>query len=196
MKVAARKQAGFSLVEVMIATAILAILFSAVLGTMTMGMQTFNSASALVDIQNQARRTLDDIARAIQPAGLSTISPTPPALGSPGTHTITFQPCTGYDVANDLQQWGSVTTIAFAYERGEANDGVDNNGNNLIDEGIVTLLVAGSGNKTLGHWLKEDGLSFNLDGTVLTITLEMHKRGAKGLLMETSLSTSVQIKND
>lgn len=194
------EQAGFSLVEVLIASAVLAILVSAVLGIMVVGLQTFNSGNAITVIQNQARRIMDSIAKEIQPAGLSTISPTPPALGSAGTHTITFQPCTGYDGASDPpQQWGNVTTIAFAYDSGETNDGVDNNGDGLIDEGLVTKTVVGatsSQTKILGHWVKENGLSFNLDGTLLTITLEMQKRGGKNELLETSLTTTVQIKND
>ena len=88
-----------------------------------------------------------------------------------------------------------MTTIAFAYETGETDNGADDNNNQIIDEGFVTLTVSGSPLESLGHWVKEDGLSFNLDGSVLTIRVDMQKYSVKGELMETFLETTVLIKN-
>ena len=186
-------QAGFSLIEVMIASVILIIVLTATFEVLSVGLDNYNSGSTLVEVHAHARRILDRAAKEIQGAGLSTISPTPPATGQTGTHTITFQKSTGY--SGGSVQWGNVTTIAFAYETGETDNGADDNNNQIIDEGFVTLTVSGSPLESLGHWVKEDGLSFNLDGSVLTIRVDMQKYSVKGELMETFLETTVLIKN-
>jgi prepilin-type N-terminal cleavage/methylation domain-containing protein len=197
LSVETRKQGGFSLVEVMIVTSVFVVVLSAIFGVMGAGLDTYRSGDSLVEVQNQARRIIDQIAKEVQAAGLSTISPTPPPSGQEGTHTITFQPCTGY--SGGAIQWGNVTTIAFEYDPDEENNDEDDNGDGLIDEGLITRTeIVGESTQSarLGIWVKENGLSFNLDGPLLTIKIEMEKRGAKGEIMETSLTTSVLIKND
>jgi prepilin-type N-terminal cleavage/methylation domain-containing protein len=193
----ADRQAGFSLLEVMIVTVILIVVLTAVFQVISTGMNTYNTSSALTEIQGQARRVLDRVARELQPAGLATISPTPPATGTPGTHTITFQQNVGY--SGSAITWGDVTTIAFAYMAGETNDGADNNNNGLVDEGVVRMTVTPTAGaplvNDLGAWVKEDGLTFNLDGNLLTIRIEMQKYNLRNELLEATLETKVQIKN-
>ena len=193
LKATQNRQAGFSLVEMMIVMVIMTIIIGGVMQVLLSGLHTYNVGSNLVDIQNQARRVVDRIAKEIQGAGIDTISPTPPATGSTGTHTITFQPCTGY--SGGAVTWGSVTTIAFAYAEGETDDGLDNNNNIIADDGKVTLAVTGLDTVVLGRWIKEDGLSFNLDGSLLTITVELEIPSARGETEETTLVTTVEIKN-
>ena len=185
-------QAGFSLVELGIVTLVLSLVVIATFGVMQFGLETENTGSTLIEIQGMARRVLDGIAKDLQNAVLTTISPTPPAAGQAGTHTITFSPCAGY--SGGSLQYGSVTTIAFAYETGESNNGQDDNSNKLVDEGVVAKTVGGT-TQTLVHWVKEDGLSFNLDGHLLTVTLELERRNAKGDMLQASLATSIQIRN-
>lgn len=193
-----RGQEGFSLIEVIIVTVILVVILGSVLEVLSVGLGTFNTGSVLTEIQAQARRVIDDVAKELQQAGMSTISPTPPATGTDGTTTITFQTCVGYSGGANV--WSDVTTIEFAYEAGETDDGADNNNNGLIDEGVVQrTVVDGAGVSTteiLGHWVKEDGLRFNMDGDLLTISIEMHKKVVEGDIMETELATAVLIKND
>jgi prepilin-type N-terminal cleavage/methylation domain-containing protein len=197
MRMNKHRQSGFSLIEVMIVTTIFFVVLGAIFQVMSIGLYTYQSGDAMVAIQNQARRIVDKIANEIQAAGLSTISPTPPATGSEGTHTITFQCSTGY--SGDSIQWGDVTTIAFGYESGETDNGVDDDGDTLIDEGLITRsVVSGESTvtETLGMWVKENGLSFNLNRSLLIITIEMERKDIRGEILETSLTTSVQIKND
>lgn len=193
MKDASSRQAGFSLIEVMIVAVIMTIVVGGVMEMLLSGMQTYNIGSNLVDVQNQARRIIDRVSKEIQAAGIDTISPTPPATGSEGTHTITFQPCTGY--SGGSIQWGNVTTIAFEYAEGETDDGADNNNNGIADDGKVTLTVSGGDTTVLGRWVKEDGLSFHLDGRLLTITVELEKPSTPEEMEEATLVTTIEIKN-
>jgi hypothetical protein len=159
-------------------------------------MTTYNESSIMTEVHTQARRIMDGAANEIQGAGLSTIYPIPPETGT-GTNTISFQIASGY--SGSSIQWSDVITIAFEYAAGETDNGVDDNGNGLVDEGVVTRTVTpavGSPTKkTLGHWVVEDGLSFNLRLDVLTITLKLRKAGYRGDPWETTLTTAVQIKN-
>lgn len=189
-------QSGFSLIEVLVVTVILAIVLGGIFEILLSGLNTYNESSIMTEVHTQARRIMDKTANELQGAGLSTIYPIPPESGT-GTNTISFQTATGYSAGSIT--WSDVITIAFAYEAGELDNGADDNGNGLIDEGIVTRTVTDALGATttdiLGHWVEEDGLSFNLKSDVLTITLKLKKAGYKGDPWTTTLTTAVQVKN-
>ncbi len=190
------EQSGFSLLEVMIVTVILIIVLGGIFEVLLSGLNTYNESSIMTEVHTHARRIIDSVANEIQGAGLSTIYPIPPESGT-GTSTISFQTATGYSAG--AIQWSDVITISFEYEAGESDNGADDNGNGLIDEGVVKRTVTDSGggttSKILGHWVEEDGLSFNLRLDVLTIALKLKKKGYKGDPWTTTLTTAVQIKN-
>jgi len=190
-------QRGFSLLEVMIVTTILVVIVGGIFQVLSAGLNAYNSGTVLVDVQGLARRTMEGMIREVQGAGLSTVSPTPPLPGQTGTSTITFQQATGY--SGGSVTWGDTITVAFAYVDGESDNGADDNGNHLVDEGVVTLTIddgeGGITNETIGYWVKEGGLQFNLSGALLTITLEVERYEPRGELMQALLSTTVKIKN-
>jgi prepilin-type N-terminal cleavage/methylation domain-containing protein len=195
MKTAA--QSGFSLIEVMVVTVILTIVIGGIFEILHSGLTTYNEGSIMTEVQTHARRIMDAVAGEIQGAGVSTLYPVPPATGT-GTDTIDFQIASGYSGGSVL--WSDVITIAFEYETGESNDCVDNNGNGLIDEGVVTRTVTPAAGtpqtRILGHWVKEGGLAFNLNGDLLTITLTLEKPGYRDEPWKTTLVTAVKLKND
>ncbi len=179
-----KRQAGFSMLEVMIVTAMLMVAITAIFQVIAAGTDHYNSGSVLVDIQAQARRMMDRIVTDLESSGTSVVSLS-------GSDSISFQKNTGYSGGSIT--WGNVITIAFAYETGEIDNGVDDNNNGIVDEGVITRTESGT-TVTLGHYLKENGLTFIKVGNFVTIRMELAKP-AKGELLETYIETSVLLKN-
>lgn len=65
-----------------------------------------------------------------------------------GADTITFQAVD--DFAAGAVVLGNLNQLAFQYAPGEANNGIDDNGNGLIDEGGLAFEVVG---RELRMWL-------------------------------------------
>ena len=109
-------------------------------------------------------------------------------------------------------------SLSFEYEIGELDDGLDNNGNGLIDEGRLVLTEnAGLTNdrRVITRWVAEllegeldDGLDNNGNGLVdepgflverigesLIVRVTLQKRDAEGRLMTRTARTSVRLRN-
>lgn len=185
-----KKEQGFSLLEVMIVTTILVIIVGGIFEVFSAGLNAYNTGTVLVDVQGLARRSLEKIVKEVQGAGIDTISQS-------GSTSITFQKATGY--TDGSVTWGDTITIAFDYLDDENDNGVDDNGNRLVDEGKIEMTTddgeGGLTTEVIGYWLKEDGLQFSLSGRLLTITLEIERYEPKGELMQVRLVTTVKIKN-
>jgi hypothetical protein len=110
-------------------------------------------------------------------------------------------------------------TIGFEYDPGEVDDGVDNNGNGLIDEGQVVLtrgvgtgnavrsvLVDGVAELLEGEVLNADDDNGNLMddetgfclqriGSVLTIRLTLEDKAEDGTVTRRTMETSIRMRN-
>ena len=126
---------GFTLIEVLISAA----LFSLVAGAIAMVSLRSHSAVVSTTLENttdnDCRRALDRVATELATSGLTVLNPTPSAPF--GSDTLTFRQSTGVNAG--AITWGPQVRLAFEYEPGEIDDGTDNNGNGLIDEGQLVL---------------------------------------------------------
>ena len=128
-------RAGFTLVEMTI-TAALMVVFAGALATVCLrGEQACRATSLEVAVDAKARRAIDRIAAELTGAGAGMLVPNPTSQF--GTDSLAFQAPSDFVGGNVV--WGTQSRIAFEFETGETNDGVDNNGNGLIDEGRVVL---------------------------------------------------------
>jgi len=137
-----------------------------------------------------------------------------PAFGS---ETLSFPSCQG--VEDGGVAWSASRTIRWEYEPGEVDDGVDNDGNGLVDEGRVLWIenpgqpeersvvwehglseyLAGedfNGDDGNGNGLDDEhGLVFSIEGDVVTIRLSQQGIGPTQNLITKTVQTSVFIRN-
>ena len=107
-----RRQQGLTLVEVVVASALLALLVAAIWTFMTGSANTYARDSARQMTQDNARRILDDIAQELRDADTTTFSV---ANGSTDT-TMKFRKSLGFDTATNSVKWSS--DITYRYETG------------------------------------------------------------------------------
>jgi type II secretory pathway pseudopilin PulG len=209
------RRAGFTLVEVLLSASLLGgLLLVAGLAT-DRAMQLFRQRSASEELNSSAGRLMQNLVSELTFTRLSSFAPVPSApLGS---STLTFRSCRG--VSGGAVQWSNPITLRWELETGEADDGMDNNGNGLIDEGMLVRIenlgLPGEQRVVLAHGLSEfqpgesldgvdedgdglideAGLSFVLQGEVLTIQLCLTGTGPGGNVLTKVVETAVWIRN-
>ncbi len=205
------------MIEVLIAMTVLTMVLAMVgLATLS-GQEAYKTGVNAAHLENQARRTLDRIANEVMEAGQQWVLPQPlPPLGS---GTLNYRRNTGFGGGNIA--WSTNTSIQFQYAPGELDDGLDNDGNGLVDDGVVALVqdVGGPDQQTtiLTRWVAEflqgevpngaddngnglqdeGGLSFEYDPALqmLTIRITLQRRDAEGRLATRTMQTSVRLRN-
>lgn len=208
---------GYTLVEVMISLVVLAMLLG-VMALVTMSSrgayeQDFLNSS----VDSLARRAIAHVADELLDADRSTIVLDP---GAPF-------PSTGLDYRRGLGWAGGLLTtptrrLTLQYMPGEVDDGVDNNGNGLIDECRLVFTpdvdTAPGLTVTRTNWVREllegelpNGVDDNGNGAVdegglfvtfdpatgiFTAALTLERRNREGQLVTRTARTSVRVRND
>ena len=208
---------GATLVEVIVAMTIFTLVLGMVgLATLS-GQEAYKTGMNLTQLENQARRTVDRIANELLEAGAQWIAPQPlPPLGG---DTVNYRRNEGFAGGNIV--WSTNRSIQFQYAQGELDDGIDNNGNGLVDEGVVVLIrdVGGANQQTvtLTRWVAEllegelpngaddngnglrdeEGLSFEYDAVEqrLTVRLTLQRPDVEGRIATSTVQTSVRVRN-
>jgi len=129
-----RARDGFLLVEVVVSLAVTTLLFGGVLAFLRSGIHGSRVTTVRALLDRDANHALRQMVEALLPAGASTLSSADAPLGS---SFIDFRvpawiPATGI-------VWGRVTRIELTPDPGDPVDGVDNDGDGLIDERQVVI---------------------------------------------------------
>ena len=208
-------RAGFTLIE-MILTATLLVVVAGSLATVCLrGDQACSETSLQVAVDTKARRALDRIVAELTCAGAGMLVPNPTSQF--GTDTLRFQ--TPANFVGGAVVWGTQSRIGFEYKTGEANDGVDNNHNGLIDEGRVVLTRnVGAANEqrvivceNVREYLQgessnnvddngnavidEHGFSIQRVGNVMNIRLSLEGTSPGQSVYVRTLETSISLRN-
>ena len=206
---------GFTLIEVVLAAALM-ISFLLAIG---FAMQRMSSAYRAGSVENQveqnAHRLLEFVVGQIADAGVAGLDPQPTT--DFGSSTLTFRHAAGY--AAGAVVWGPEFQILWELEQGELNDGLDNNGNGLADEGNVVFVrnpgLPSEVRVTKGHWVREflegevpnladdndnlltdeRGLSFHLQESVMTVRVSLERLHPEGRSITRTVETSVRLRN-
>lgn len=210
----AHRRSGFTLVEVMVSGAVMALLLFAVGLTTLDGNKAYRTGMAQDQATVKAQRALDLIADTISMAGSGAIAPT---TTSPATSSITFRTPTGYTAG--AVTWNAQTRIDFQYTAQDPNDGVDNDRDGFVDDGMVVLTrdiglatqksvvlarnvreylegeTSAPGDNNANGLSDERGLCFQLSGDQLTIWLTIVGRDDNGRDVVRTLSTIVKVRN-
>ena len=209
-------RAGMSIIELVIAAAVAAV----VVGMMGMVSSSVNDAqrtgAAISDVDSRAWRLLDRASDRIRAGGMGTIEPK--NIVAPfNTSWIEFEPVIAY--TNGAPTLGPKERIAFEYNASEIDDGVDNDGNGLIDDGRVvwtqnvglagerrTILcnevrewlegeIPGNGLDDNGNGLRDEpGFCINYDGNSVTVHISLEK-WARGFVITRTVERTTRIRN-
>lgn len=96
-----------------------------------------SSSLKLNQLNQDSQRAMDRIVSQLMPAGSSTINPDPaPPIGVQG---LRFRHTAG--IVAGVVQWQPEKSIEFRQAANDPDDGVDNDGDGLIDEGEIVLVT-------------------------------------------------------
>lgn len=201
---------GFTLLEMSIAMVVMAVVF------LTLGLTSQKATDAIEEktraeeVTGRLHRSLD---RIIDPLAELERNDLPPLEA--GTSEFQYHLPTGYEAGI---QWDVDQELALEYDPAELADGIDNDGDGLIDEcQIVRTRDPGGANelrvvicKDVAEYLEgeipngfddngndlddERGFVVDVQGDVLTIRLTIERRTEQGLVQRTATS-SVRIRN-
>lgn len=193
-----RGRAGFTLIEVLIAMALMGLLMAVVSMTMESSRGAVRMSTAVTKVENLCYRAIYRIVNEVRDAGKVTLAPAlAPPLSSP---EINFQNSLGYVAGAPV--WGAPLRIQFVpgsgrvtwtenpglanersvglvnwvadYLEGELPNGVDDNGNGLIDE---------------------RGLCFTYVDNLLKIRLTLELPGPNNTIITRTLESQVFCRN-
>lgn len=210
-----RPTGGFSALELIIAVTIFAVLMSA-LGLTTMkASDAHQTGSARASLESRAHRVLDRIVEQFDEAGRGSLVPEP--VTPLHTSSLSYQCAT--DFVDGAIVWGLEQRIEFRTEPGELDNGIDDDSDGLIDEGVIVWtedpgeatqretvwsssvreLAAGelwNGLDDNGDGLvDEQGLSFDVQGDVMRVQVTLERLDGEGHTITATAQTSVRIRN-
>ncbi len=208
-------RAGFTSVEVMLGAFLMAsLLLVAGLATERC-MALFRQRRASQAVSSSATRLLQRAASELGSARRGSLQPA--TIETQGSDTLTFQKCMG--VAGGAVQWSSVFTMRWERDPAEFDNGVDDDGDGLVDEGMLVLIedegLPGERRVVLGHGLcellpgesfdgvdedgdgliDERGLCFSIEGDVLTVRLGLQGQTPGNGRITKVVETAVFIRN-
>jgi hypothetical protein len=209
------KRAGFTVLELLFTVVLMpTFLISATL-VLSSSRKAFSAAQEAAALQAKVDRAASRVAREMLSTSLGVLVPDPD--GDLGANTLTFRNPMG--LTGDVIDWGDQITLGFEYDTGEVDDGLDNDGNGLVDEGILVLTRDPGGAdeqrvvicRNVSEFaegeilngaddngnLVEDESGFNVHrtGDILTIRLTVETMSSTGELIRRSTETSLHFRN-
>ena len=219
-------RAGLSLVEMAIAVSLVVLLMASAILAAKGGQGAFRATQTATDVETRVRRTLDRVATELLCAGNMLPDPIPAQFGTSFLDYCQVRPWDwdnsgagagdGVNGVNVL--WANPSRITFELEPGETDDGTDEDGDGLVDEGRVVLVrdvgganehrvVLCSGVRELlegeeanglddngNGVVDEEGFNIHQIGNVLYVRLSVEVPGENGSIVRT-LETSVRLRN-
>ncbi|MHC4860509.1 MAG: prepilin-type N-terminal cleavage/methylation domain-containing protein [Planctomycetota bacterium] len=208
-------ESGFTLLEIVIVSAALAVIVLGVYAILGTGLDTYGAGMRMSELEKRANLVASRIAEELSDSSPDVMFPTtgPPAFAT----VVNFQTNTGY--TDGAIVWGPPVRIEFQYAPDDPNDGVDNNRNGLIDEGrIVRRENPGQPNERLvvltnwvpeylegeipnssddnGNGLEDErGFSVSVEEGVWILHITLSRPGPSGRMHMHTVEVSVQPRN-
>ena len=205
---------GFTLVELAVAMVLLSVIGGLFFLTTETTSNATRTGVAVAELDARALRALDRVCESLKSSSGDLVTP---KAASPFSGTqLDFKRGLGADGAGKVV-WGPLERFALVYD--EANDGVDNDGDGLVDEGKLVWTekpgLAGSrssvvcegvreylagekldGNDENGNGLiDERGFALVFDGNRVTVRLTLESRDGDGHPLSTTVQRSVVFRN-
>ena len=210
---------GFTFVELMIAMAVFAIISTVGIRLVLNGTGAYRQGISVADLEARTSRTLERVVRELSKASSASIVVLSPMVGV----QLDFQQSQG--VVGTAVQWGPQMRYALVMTPGELDNGVDDNGNGLIDErslmqvedlggpnerrivivnGVAELLEGElpNGLDDNGNLLNDEGgFSITIQSgpqfelDTVTLRLTLQALDPQGQLMQRTLNTTIALRS-
>lgn len=128
-------RSGFTVLEMMIVVLMLAVMMSALGVVSFTGRNAYEQATVMNDLDSRGGRALARVSEELTTISGTQMNPIP--TGNAGSEVLDFVQAIGFAAGNPI--WGPSMRIAAEYETGEVDDGVDNDGDGLVDERMLVL---------------------------------------------------------
>jgi prepilin-type N-terminal cleavage/methylation domain-containing protein len=128
-------RAGFTMLELVVSLVIACLLATGAVLAASEGREAYRSTHRRSSLEAELRRALDHARRELVDTGEGVLSPNPTSVL--GTADLLFRRPLGLD--GDEIEWGPALRLAREYEEGETNDGTDEDGDGLVDEGMLVF---------------------------------------------------------
>ncbi len=208
-------RSGFSIVEVAISTVLFVSLTGAIVMASTQAAGTFAQSSATGDLNARAARALQRVSEEL--IGARWVNVTPMPTFPADSASLEFE-CP-VDTTGGTVTWGGRRQIALQLAVGEVDNGLDDNGNGLIDERSIALvedpggpnerrtvivngvseLLEGEQSNAVddnGNGLADEaGLSFTEVNGKLIIRLTLQRQGPGGNIMTRTQQMELVLRN-
>lgn len=208
------ERAGFTYLEVMIAVTVLGVVLMSTGALSAAGYDVHRVVRENVDLENDVSRAANRMAAELM--ATSTTVMFPDAADEFGSEVVNFRQPIG--LAGGVVQWGPLMQLTWEYDPNELDDGADNDGDGLVDEGQVvlvrnvgeateqrTVLCRGVAELADGEQLDgldnngngvvdEGGFNVRRTGDVLQVGLHLQNMD-QGRFVERSIETAVRVRN-
>ncbi len=183
-----RMESGVTLVEMMVSVAVLAILLSIVMTILISTNNAYNAEVVIVDLEQHSRWVMDRFVEDVRASVASTR-----VINVVGNDvTISMRRNAGY--FGGAVQLGNTVTYQTEMFPGEVDDGVDNNGNNLIDERQL-VRIEGASRSVISPWVEEGGFVLVDRVTMLDATIRLRNIDGNNNVHQRTMNASVQFRN-
>ena len=213
---ASNRSAGFALLESMVAlTLFTAFIGGAIVLSNIVG-RSYRTESVALELSTLSSDALGQIAHRLRSSDAQAL--TPPFAAGVTTDTVDYLEGLGFDGAGVL--WGPPEQLTFEYDPGDPDDGVDNDGDGLVDEGRVVWIrnpgIAGEVRSVLCNHVTEDfdgetpgnlvddngnglvdegGLCFEYQEGRVVAHLSLARMGPEGRLMTKTARRTIALRN-
>jgi prepilin-type N-terminal cleavage/methylation domain-containing protein len=212
------RESGLTLLEVTVCAAILAIIVMLAYPTLSTGAAVYTSESASSDLERQAQLIVDEVADNLALASKDNVYPDyQDDYEHYGSCWVVWQKNEGF--ADGAIQWGEYQAFHYQYSPDDMPDGVDNDGDGLVDECMLyhwrDLCTDYDQNMTLTHnvaeylegeipngkddngngLIDERGFCVSRSGNVWTVRLTLTKVCGNGTTVVRTAETSVRPRN-
>lgn len=211
---------GFTLIELLISFTLLVVVIGGVTMASQRGLALFESSALSTDVDARSARAIDRIVRELIGAGGTSFAPdltTPPGNPTVWSSTLDFQAAEDWQAGAIV--WSAPSRIVLELAEAELDNGVDDNGDGLVDERRVVLLRAfgqpdeqrvvlvngvqellegetANGLDDDGNGLVDEaGLSFDTAQGSLTVRLSVMRAGRDGRGVVRTHRDSVTLRN-
>lgn len=211
-----RARGGFTLLELVISLAILSVMVGAALMVQVTGYDAFEAANLQTEAEGKARRGLDRVAQELERAVVMNLFTNFTAL-APHSESLTWLSASG--LVDGALTPGSVTHVSWESDPRDPENGLDDDGDGLVDEGVVALwrevgeagqirvVVAndvtryfagevpnGADDNGNGS-IDEAGFHFELDGDLMTLRISVAARDSEGRTVLRTAETSIRMRS-
>jgi Tfp pilus assembly protein PilE len=213
---------GTTMVELLVAALIMTTVLGAIGVTVLAGTRSYEEGVARAEVDAQARRLVSRVAEEFLTASAGSCDEGP-LLWSGGVEDeggveYTYTQVLGAAAGNPL--FGTQRRVRLGYAQGELDDGIDNNGNGLVDECRILLTqdTGGGPEIAIGGFVREflqgevgandaddngNGLdderglciTYDEDTNTMMVRLTIERLTSQGRLVTSTAETSVLLRN-